>query len=143
MKISIEDKKREAVRRMRRMGIASIIVDDFLKEDNIQLFESKLGIGFWPKDDIRKVIADFEKEHDALVFTGIRNNVRFEGETEPMELVSLFYVSDHKEEWPYDDAGISDGFAVAYVYNRSFPEFSEIGDVRFRRTVAGGLARIF
>lgn len=139
MFISIQEKKAEAVRRMREVGIASVIIDDFEKNGNVQLFETPLGAGYWLNDEEKKIVEKFEREHDGLVYSGTRNRMVCDGDI--YDVMTLLYVSDHKDEWDDDRNDLCCGFPFAYVYNKTCPVFSEIGCVGIRRTVAGGLRR--
>lgn len=141
MKVTVQEKKVEALKRMKALGIAGCIVEDFRKRGNVQLFEGPMGAGYWANDKMKEVIAEFEKRHDALVYTGIRSFLQMEGESKPWEVVSLLYVSDSKEEWENDNGDIAGGSAFAYVYNVTIPEFTDLGSIGFRKTIAGGLRR--
>lgn len=139
MNVPLSTKKIEALRRMRSLGICSVIIADFKQNDHIQFFESPLGIGYWPNDKIKAAVREFEKEHNALVFSGIKSVLNFDGETQTHW--SFLYVSDHPDEWSYDDALLRESLQMAYVFNENCPDCSETGAIGFARTVAGGLRR--
>lgn len=139
MNVSLQDKKKEAIRRMRKLGICSAIIADFQRNNNVQFFETALGIGYWANDKIKAAISEFEKKHNALVFTGIKNVLNFDGETETHW--SFLYVSDYPDEWSDDDELLRENLQMAHVYNENCPDFSEIGAIGIARTIAGGLRR--
>lgn len=122
------------------MDIAGCIRKDFYSAGNVQIFETGLGIGYWADDKMKEVISEFEQRHNALVYMGIKSYMRCDDEA--WEVVSLFYVSDHKEEWAGDVADIRNSTPFVYVYNRSIPEFSDLGCIGVRKTMAGGLVRV-
>ena len=129
-------KQAEAIRRMKEMKIYNDVIQQFQKKGIVCISTPPLGAHFYANEELRKVIAEFEKEYDALVYTGIQTYTDIMGLT-----YELFYVSDHKEEWEYDDNDRAQNWQVVYVYNKSTPEFSEIGGIGYELTPAGGLRR--
>ena len=82
-----------------------------------------------------KIVEEFEKEYNALVYFGIRSYTAFG------KLDSFLYVSDHEDEWEYDNADLKDGYVVAYVYNYDDHWCSELGGIAVKEKF-GGLVRI-
>ena len=137
MKVDIKTKKEEAIRRMKDLGIAGCIIRDFKDNDNVQICETNLGIGYWPSDAIKEVIAKFQEKFNALVYGGMKTTYR-SGDVH----YALLYVSDHQEEWESDRTDLRTGCASAYVHNDTDPWCSEIGFINFKVSgFSGGLVR--
>ena len=139
MNVSREDKKAEAVARMKMLGIYPETIDQFEREDLVSISEPPFGAFFWVDDEDKKRIQQFEEEYNALVFVVIRNY------TTIGKLDSYLYVSKYQHEWEKDrlDLVSPDNGLFAYVYNRDDPDFSEIGSIGLRKEPNGGLLRIW
>ena len=129
------DKKKEAIRRMEILDIYSETIRQFEKEGLISYSEPPMGANYWLTDEQIKVVREFEKEYNALVYFGTRVYTEFG------TLDAFLYVSDYEEEWKDDVEDLKDGYLYAYVYNHDIPEFSEIGSIRVQPRL-GGLIRI-
>ena len=92
MNVSREDKKAEAVARMKLLGIYPETNDQFEREDLVSISEPPFGAFFWVDDEDKKRIQQFEQEYNALVFVVIRSY------TNIGKMDSYLYVSDHHEE---------------------------------------------
>ena len=135
MKISRETKKEEAIYRMKLMNIIPDAIKQFEEENTVMVSENPFGFLYWLNDDQKKLVADFETEYDSLVYLANLCNTEFG------RLLSLFYVSDHKEEWEMDNTDIADGYALVYCINLDCPEYSEFGSIAFK-SINGGIKRI-
>ena len=135
MNVSRIEKKREAIKRMEVLDIYSETIRQFEKEGYISYSEPPMGANYWVDEEQRKIIRDFEEEHDALVYFAIRSYTNFG------TLDSFLYVSDHEDEWKMDNNDIKHGYVYAYVYNHDIPEYSEIGLIGVKPRF-GGLIRI-
>lgn len=136
MDISRVNKKQEAIKRMEMLDIYSETIRQFEKEGLVSYSEPPLGSNYWLTDEQRKIVRDFEEEHNALVYFGIRSYTNFG------TLDSFLFVSDYKEEWELDDYIIKEGDVYAYVYNYDVPEYSEMGRIGVQ-PMYGGLIRIW
>lgn len=134
MKVSIENKKQEAIERMKALGIFPQTIKQF-KEGMVSYSEPPLGANYWLDEDQKKIAKGFEEEHNVLVYFVIRSYTEFG------KLDALLYVSDCEEEWEIDREDIKDGYALAYVYNYDMPFFSEIGGISVQNRF-GGLVRV-
>ena len=114
MNISIEEKKVEAIARMKALGIFPQTIKQFEDEGYVSISE---------------------QEHNALVYVVIRSY------TNIGKMDSMLFVSDYPEEWEMDRADIPHQQQVAYVYNHDAPDCSEIGAIGFAPTPAAGLCR--
>jgi len=136
MKISIENKKIEAIKRMRILKLMPNIVEEFEK-DNIINYSELGGILFWVSNNPEwaEYIKKFEEKHNALVYHAELSYLEFG------DCLSLFYVSDHQDEWERDIADLKQGYAVCYVWNINDPDCSEFGGIAFKPMI-GGVKRI-
>ena len=140
MNVSIEKKKAEAIRRMKKLGIFNQTIKQFEKENLISVSEPPFGGLYWAEEDVLQRIREFEQEYNGLVFLVVRSAMNIAGDI--MEMDSYLFVSDYEEEWDMDNESIDDGYVFAYVYNRTAPFCSEMGSIVVERTSAGGLIRV-
>jgi hypothetical protein len=135
-KVSKENKKVEAIKRMEMLGLFKPCIKAFTKYDELQLTEPNGGLyEFSDNAELNAKIKEFEEEYDALVYHVIHTYTQFG------ELYNFLYVSDYEEEWEYDNTDIADGYAVAYVWNKTDEYLSEIGGIVVRERF-GGLVRV-
>ena len=132
MKVTIERKKQEALERMKLLNIYPNAIKEFMQENTVNM--SECGFLYWLDDEQKKMVSEFETEHNALVYHVIHNYTEFG------ELLTFFYVSDYEEEWKCDRADLKDGYACAYVKNLDEEAFSEFGSIAFKQQF-GGLVR--
>ena len=127
----------EAIKRMKSLNIFDGTILAFAQDRKVSVSESPLGAHFWLDEKQQKIVDEFEKEYNVLVYTGIRT-------FSSIGLMDSFlYVSDHKREWKMEREDLKMGETLAYVYNYDFVDGSEIGYIGFQKTPAGGLARTF
>lgn len=135
-KVSIENKKAEAIKRMKILGLFKPCIRAFEKYDEVQLTEPNGGLyEFGDNEELNAKIKEFEEEHNALVYHVIHNYTQFG------ELYSFLFVSDYEEEWEMDNEDVKDGYAVAYVWNKSDDWCSEMGSIVVQEKF-GGLVRV-
>lgn len=135
MNISREEKKAEAIARMKAWGICGPIVKQFEDKDLVAESVPPVGACFWLKGEQLKRVREFENENNALVYHVIHSFTEF-GEME-----SYLFVGDHPEEWEMDRADLKAGQQFAYVLNHDMPDDSEFGSVGVALTAAAGLKR--
>ena len=124
MNVTREEKKTEALARMKLWGIYAPIRKQFEKEDLVSESAPPLGACYWLDETQRKRVAEFEEKNNALVYH-----------------VSYLYVSDYPEEWPMDREDLSAGQQLVYVFNHDMPDCSEFGSIGVALTPAAGLRR--
>lgn len=135
MKISREEKKIEALGRMKRLGVFPETIKQFEQEDLVSISEPPVGAFFWVEGEELNEMKQWEKEHNALVYCIVR------AYTSIGKMDAYLYVSDHKDEWADDREMLRNNETIAYVINRDMPDCSEFGSIGIRRTIAAGLAR--
>lgn len=136
MEISREKKKEEAIQRMKELGIINGAIKQFKDDDIVMVSEPPIGGLYWLDDEQKKIVDDFEKENDALVFMVVKAFTNFG------DMLSLLFISDYEEEWEMDRDGIKDNIVMSYTINETNPELSEFGSIGVKR-VGGGLIRKF
>lgn len=135
MNVSREEKKVEAISRMKKLGIFGQTIKQFEKEDYVSISEPPFGAFFWAEGEDLEAIREYEDRYNALVYMVIRSYTGFG------IIDSYLYVSDYKEEWQLDRDCLAENRAVAYCRNKTMPDCSEGGYIGFKRTVAAGLQR--
>ena len=140
MNITREQKKVEAIRRMKALGYYPDSIKLFEKEDRVMTNEPPLYAHFFIDDErdgeLKKWVDEFEQNNDALVYAVIHSLTNFG------EMYSLLFVEDYPEEWDYFDEDIVDGIIMSYVINVDMPDCSEFGSIRISSSPAAGLRRI-
>ena len=135
-KASQETKKKEAIKRMEILGLFKPCINVFAKYDEVQLSEQTGGLYEFNDDAaLNKKVNEFETEYDALVYHVIHTYTQFG------ELYSFLYVSDHEDEWKIDNEDLYEGYAVAYVWNKTDEWMSEFGSIGIKERF-GGLVRV-
>ena len=135
--IDRELKKREAIERMKKIGIFDGTIKDFQDDDLISQSLPPLGACYWIEGEQLDRVRKFEEQHNALVYFVIHSYTEFG------EMDSYLYVSDHEEEWEQDCEDLEYGQMLAYVYNYGDPDLSEFGSIGFELTAAAGLRRVW
>ena len=133
--VTLEEKKAEAIERMRMLGIFPQTISQFKEDGHVSISMDPWGAFYWADGEDLEHIREFEAEYDALVYVAIRSYM-FIGCVD-----SYLFVSKYKEEWPKDRDDIRAKRALAYVYNHDAPECSEIGYIGIEPTIAAGLKR--
>lgn len=132
MAIAVEMKRKEAIERLKMLGVMRNVINDF-KEGVVNQSENG-GLLYWLDDEQKVFIKKFEEDHDAVVYHVIHQF------TNMGELLNILYVSDYKEEWEMDQDDLNEGMVLAYVINLSMPDCSEFGTIGVRESI-GGLVR--
>ena len=127
------EQKQEALNRMRMLDIYSPSIKEFEKENIINKSEHG-GMLYWLDEKEQKFVKEFEEKYNAIVYHIIHNYTEFG------ELYSLLFVSQHKEEWDWDNEDIKNNIAMVYVKNIDEDAFSEFGSIGIKSQF-GGLVR--
>lgn len=147
-KISHKEKKAEAVRRMKLLGIFPETIKQFERGDKISASEPPVGAYFWVEGDELERIRAWEQRTGNLVYSVIHAYCRDFGRVD-----SWLFVSDYKdEEWAADRASCERPVTLesgrkalclfTYCYNHGEPDYSEYGDALFQLAPGAGLVRI-
>lgn len=127
------EQKQEALNRMRMLDIYSPAIKEFEKENVINKSEHG-GMLYWLDENEQEFVKEFEEKYNAVVYHIIHNYTEFG------ELYSLLFVSQHKEEWDWDNEDIKNNIAMVYVKNIDEDAFSEFGSIGIKSQF-GGLVR--
>lgn len=134
-KISIlkRKQKEEAVKRMKKLSLHPIIIVEFINKGTIHKSEH-IGFLSWLNDKEKKIVKEFEKERNSVVYHIIKNHTEFG------TLLTIFYVSPHTDEWSIDNEDIKLNRQLCYVKNLDVDYYSEYGYICFQKNI-GGLIR--
>lgn len=135
MKVLRDDKRLEAIKRMKKMNLFAPAIKQFAEDHTVMMSEPPIGGLYWLNAEQKKMVQDFENEWNALVYLVVRTH------TNLGIMDSLFYVSDHKEEWSMDNDDLAENCACVYVVNHDMSDCSEFGTITFRN-VGGGILRV-
>lgn len=135
MSVTREDKKAEAIARMKLFGVFGPTIRQFEKEDYISISEPPFGAFYWAEGEDLNRIREFEEQNDALLYLVVRSY------TNIGKMDSYLYVSNYPEEWEQDREDIKEGQQLVYVYNHDAPDCSELGCIGLALTPAAGLRR--
>ena len=135
MSVSYAEKRKEALIRMKKIGLPMNVITDFNDGYHIYVYDLNMCITFMPDRKTLDRIRNFEQQYKALVYAVIRTR------TTHGTLDSYLFVSDYPQEWPSDRQALNDKETMAYVYNQDDPELSEIGLIGFDVNFDGRLSR--
>lgn len=128
-----EKQKAQAIERMKKLDIMEQPVKEFEEEGKLNLSENG-GLLYYLNEDEQKMVDDFEKENNGLVYHVIKSR------TTIGLMYALLYVSEYLEEWKMDMEDLGAGQALAYVVNMDMPDCSEFGTIGIKPSI-GGLIR--
>lgn len=135
MNVTREEKKVEALSRMKKIGYFGKAREAFHRSNKIFVNEAPFGAVYDLSPELEEEVKEFEKEHNALVYMVIHAATTFG------EMDSLIYVSDHPEEWELDNEDLRYGIMMSYTINRDAPDCSEFGSIGVRRGAGAGMVR--
>lgn len=135
MNICVEEKKKEAVARMKKLGIFPETIRQFANDGLVSQSLPPVGACFWIEGEQLERVREFEKKYNALVYHVIHSF------TNIGEMENYLFVSDYEEEWAYDREGLAQGSQLCYVLNLTYPDCSEFGSIGIKLTPAAGLCR--
>lgn len=129
--------KEVALSAMKALDIYKPYIKKFEKDGTITLFE---GFGGYYIDEdnepeLLKKIREFEAEYGAMVYAVTHTFTQFG------ELYDFLCISKYEEEWDYVTEDIKDGYAFAYVWNKTEELYSEFGTITVKSLVCG-IARV-
>lgn len=135
MKISRSEKKIEAIKRLKTIGIIPDAIKQFEDDGIVMVSENPFGFLYTINDEQAELVKEFEDEYNALVYLCNYCETKFG------RLLSMFYVSDYPEEWSMDNEDIEAGYPIVNCVNLDVPEFSDIGGIAIQ-SINGGVKRI-
>ena len=136
MNVLRENKKVEAINRMKALKLFAPCIKAFKDRNEVQLSEMTGGLyEFSSNAELNAKIKEFEVEYNALVYHVIHTYTNFG------ELYHFLYVSDYPEEWKMDNDDIQDNYVMCYAWNKDDDWCSEFGTIAVSQKF-GGLVRI-
>lgn len=136
MKISMEEKKQEALERMKLWGYLGNAREAFRRRNQVFVNEPPFGAVYDMEPELAESVKEFESEHDALVYMVVRAFTDFG------KMDSYLYVGDDKDEWEQDREDIRDKIVFSYIVNYDMPDCSEFGSIGVRLGAGAGLVRV-
>jgi hypothetical protein len=128
--------KEVAIKCLQELGVYKPYINKFKKDGTVTLFE-RFG-GYYIDEDqepeLLKKIREFEAETGSLVYAVTHEFFMFG------ECYSFLIISKYDEEWEMTLEEVKDGYAFAYVWNKSDEMCSEFGTI-FVKSFGGGIAR--
>lgn len=129
-----EEMKKEAVARMKSLGMLPQAVKEFEKAGVLEQSENR-GVLYWLDDETKEMVSKFEQETGCLVFHVILSH------TNIGKMYSLLYVCSEEEEWELDREDLKEGIAIAHVINTTM-DIEESGCIGIKPQI-GGLVRTY
>lgn len=136
MNVSREEKKTEALERMKKFGYWGRAREAFRRSNKVFVNEPPFGAVYDPEPYLAEEIKNFEKDNNALVYMVVRAFTEFG------TMDSLLYVSDYPDEWEMDRDDMKYGLVMTYTINRDMPDCSEFGSIGVRLGSGAGLLRV-
>ena len=123
MKVSVEAKRREAVKRMESAGFAEEIIGNF-KQNIIMIYDQgKRELRTLTEEENAAMKKLESEKNNILIFFVIRTN------TAVGLMDSFLYVSDEKDEWSMDREDMKYNYPIAYVKNYDCEMYSAFGGI--------------
>ena len=132
-----EQRKTKAVELLHQLDIYEPYIQGFENDNQVCFFENYGGYWVYQEPEVYKKMLEIENEYNCTVYAITHEWASFG------ECYSFLYVSRYKSEWPYSlvtEDGVH--YATAYVWNKSFEEFSEFGTIGVK-SFGGGIARVY
>lgn len=143
--------KKEAQERLNKLVSLKDVRNSFSKDNHIWLLERQsrmfdavaydITLNARSGDDeyqtLLDVISKFETKYNCLVYLVQLTHLTYGNQ------YSLFYVSEHIEEWELDRLNIANNEALVYVVNNNDWEddCNEFGYIGFKKSYMGGIVR--
>lgn len=134
--------KTKAIECLKELKIYKPYIDEFKKSGTVTMFERYAGFYQDPQygagDMVYNLIKKVEKEHNCLVYA-----ITHEINLEIGEMYSFLIIPNESDKYESYIAKCNNNsfYVFAYVYNVTYPEFSEIGDIVVD-CFGGGIRRI-
>ena len=135
LKTNKEMMKEEAIKRMKILQLHQNVLDNFMNENKLNKSDSPFGSLYWLDEEEIKIVKDFEKRHNVLLYLVIHTFSNL-GET-----YELLFVTTEKEEWENEKRDLKNGFAFAQVIVIDYDPNSEMGYIGVE-SKNGGIVRV-
>lgn len=130
--VTKEEMLAEAIKRMKALKLHKNTISD-LKKGTVNI-SKQMGALYWADEEEQKIIAEFEKEHNALVYHAIYTPTEFG------RCFSMLFVGQYEDEWELDREDIKNHTPIAMVINLDDEWCSDMGSIGVAQ-MFGGLIR--
>lgn len=122
---------------MNKLDIYKPYIKGFENKNDVCFFERYGGYWAWQEEEVLKKIKELEERFGFLVYAITHEYTGFG------ECWSFIYVSQYEEEqeWCLQECGGNTYIVPAYVWNKSYEEISEPGDISIS-AMCGGITRV-
>ena len=129
--------KEVAIQCLKKLGIYKPYIRKFEEDGTVTLFERFGGyyIDEYQEPELLHKIKEFEEEYNSIVYAVTHEVFQFG------ECYSFLIVSQYDEEWEMALEDVKDGYAFAYVWNKTSEDCSEFGTITVK-SFGGGIARV-
>jgi hypothetical protein len=131
-----EEQKIKAIEFLKELDIYKPYIKGFVDKNKVCFFE-RFG-GYWvdQEPEVEKKMKEIENEYKCTVYAITHEYTEFG------ECYSFMYVPRYKSEWSYTLTKEGCNFyAFAYVWNKTYEDFSEFGTIGVR-SFGGGITRV-
>lgn len=132
-----EEMKKKALEIMKKLDIYEPYIKGFEDKNDVCFFERYAGYWAWQEEEIMKKMKELEERFGFLVYAITHEFTSFG------ECWSFIYVSQHEseQEWCLQECGGNTYIVPSYVWNASYEEMSEPGDISIS-AMMGGITRV-
>jgi hypothetical protein len=132
-----EQRKAKAIELLHKLDIYEPYIQGFIDDNQVCFFENYGGYWVYQEPEVYKKMLEIENEFNCTVYAITHEYASFG------ECYSFLYVSQYKSDWAHSLVTEDDvHYATAYVWNKSFEEFSELGTVGVK-SFGGGITRVY
>lgn len=137
MQLTREEMKTKAIDCLKELNIYKPYIKAFVKDDEITMFEYYAGYYVSQYPELYNQIKELEQKYNILIYAVTHEFTEFG------ECYSFLYIPSEKDDLKYtiDKYNTNSRYAMAYVYNKSEPLFSEFGSIIVKSGL-GGITRI-
>lgn len=116
MELKKDKHKQEAMKRLKELDVAQVIMD-YLEKDEVLV--TRTGELYTLDDELTEDIKKFEENRGHFVY----HVIDMDG------LVNFLFVSKYEEDWDYESSMIENNIVYAYVYPKDNKLDGEIGPI--------------
>lgn len=128
--------KAKAVELLKKLGVINEYVEDLKNDGKATLFENYIGFWVYQYPELDEKLKWVERKYNAVVYAVTHEFAEFG------EMYSFLIVPKYEDEWDYIVSREGEYFtALAYVWNKSDDELSELGTILLK-SENGGIRRV-
>ena len=130
--------KKEAISRMKTLGLSAIIVDDYKETGLPQIYEPPYGASYYPDEEEDSVLLkeiNSLKKRGYLVWGIIRCTMSYN--RKPVTVDCMLFVSGDKKEWPAERNDLYNGFPFVFTCCKEIPSLHDHGSISIYMSEGG------